>query len=167
MTTLWSRPWCVAPNASIFATGSPPNKSLNLHNRQPSNLTQLLLIAYSAVLTAAADRGLGRHMEYVLQDPQRLIDVGLLSFVSQPLVVMSCAFGKTSFALSLLRVAIQRWAIVLLWFIIISMNVLHIVISFFVFLRCEDPRHLWNPAIPSKCWPASIFDNISYFIGCT
>ncbi|KAG6054570.1 hypothetical protein E4U17_003674 [Claviceps sp. LM77 group G4] len=125
----------------------------------------ILLIAYSAVLTAAADRGLGRHMEYVLQDPQRSIDVGLLSFVSQPLVVMSCAFGKTSFALSLIRVAIQRWAIVLLWFIIISMNVLHIVISFFVFLRCEDPRHLWNPAIPSKCWPASMFDNISYFIG--
>ncbi|KAG6017459.1 hypothetical protein E4U43_001144 [Claviceps pusilla] len=125
----------------------------------------LLLIAYAAVLTAAADRGLGRHMAYMLQHPQNVIDVALLSFVSQPLVVMSCAFGKTSFALTLLRVAAQRWAVVLLWFIMISMNVLHILISIFVFVRCEDPRHLWNPAIPSECWPAYIFDNISLFVG--
>ncbi|KAG5984369.1 hypothetical protein E4U55_005044 [Claviceps digitariae] len=125
----------------------------------------LLLIAYAAVLTVAADKGLGRHLAYVIQNPQNVIDVALLSFVSQPLVVMSCAFGKTSFALTLLRVAAQRWAIVLLWFIMISMNVLHIIISFFVFLRCEDPRHLWNPSIPSECWSATLFDDISLFIG--
>ncbi|KAG5948919.1 hypothetical protein E4U53_006105 [Claviceps sorghi] len=121
--------------------------------------------AYAAVLTVAADKGLGRHMAYVLQNPENVIDVALMSFVSQPFVIMSCALGKTSFALTLLRVAAQRWAVVLLWFIMISMNVLHIIICFFVFLRCEDPRHLWNPAIPSKCWPAAVFDDISLFIG--
>ncbi|KAG5929125.1 hypothetical protein E4U42_007029 [Claviceps africana] len=125
----------------------------------------LLLIAYAAVLTVAADKGLGRHMAHVLQNPQNVVDVAQLSFVSQPFVIMSCALGKTSFALTLLRVAAQRWAVVLLWFIMISMNVLHVVICFFVFLRCEDPRHLWNPAIPSKCWPAPVFDDISLFIG--
>lgn len=94
------------------------------------------------------------------------MDVALLSFVSQPLVIMSCAFGKTSFALTLIRVAAQQWVMVLLWFIIISMNILHILISIFVFTRCEDPRHLWNPSIPSNCWSAKAFDDLSLFIGC-
>lgn len=127
----------------------------------------MLLIAYAAVLTVAADKGLGRHLEYVAQNPKNFLDVALLSFVSQPLVIMSCAFGKTSFALTLIRVAAQRWVIVVLWFMIISMNVLHILISIFVFTRCDDPRHLWNPTIPSKCWSAEVFDNLSLFIGCT
>ncbi|OAQ65979.1 hypothetical protein VFPPC_14271 [Pochonia chlamydosporia 170] len=125
----------------------------------------MLLIAYAAVLTVAADKGLGRHLEYVAQNPKNVLDVALLSFVSQPLVIMSCAFGKTSFALTLIRVAAQRWVIVVLWFMIISMNVLHILISIFVFTRCDDPRHLWNPTIPSKCWSAEVFDNLSLFIG--
>lgn len=94
------------------------------------------------------------------------MDVALLSFVSQPLVIMSCAFGKTSFALTLIRVAAQHWVMVLLWFIIISMNILHMLISIFVFTRCEDPRHLWNPSIPSNCWSAKAFDDLSLFIGC-
>uniref|UniRef100_A0A1Y1M768 Rhodopsin domain-containing protein n=2 Tax=Photinus pyralis TaxID=7054 RepID=A0A1Y1M768_PHOPY len=125
----------------------------------------ILLIAYAAVLTVAADKGLGRHLEYVAQNPEDAMDVALLSFVSQPLVIMSCAFGKTSFALTLIRVAAQHWVMVLLWFIIISMNILHMLISIFVFARCEDPRHLWNPSIPSNCWSAKAFDDLSLFIG--
>ncbi|KAK2594761.1 hypothetical protein QQS21_007508 [Conoideocrella luteorostrata] len=125
----------------------------------------LLLVAYAAVLTVAADKGLGRHIELVMKNPQNVMDVALLSFISQPLVIMSCAFGKTSFALTLIRVAAQQWVIVLLWFIIISMNVFHVLISVFVFTRCQDPRHLWNPEIPSVCWPATVFDNISLFVG--
>lgn len=126
----------------------------------------MLLVSYAAVLHVAADKGLGRHIEYVLQDPQNVIDVALLSFVSQPLVIMSCAFGKTSFALTLIRVSEQRWVHILLWFIIVSMNIFHILISIFVFARCEDPRHLWNNSYPSKCWSPETFDNISLFIGC-
>ncbi|KHN98468.1 uncharacterized protein MAM_03592 [Metarhizium album ARSEF 1941] len=125
----------------------------------------LMLIAYAAVLNVAADKGLGRHLEYIMRNPQNAMDVAMLSFVSQPLVIVSCAFGKTSFALTLIRVAVQRWVIVLLWFMIVSMNILHVLISIFVFLRCEDPRHLWNPTIPSKCWSAAAFDDLSLFIG--
>lgn len=122
-------------------------------------------MAYSSVVTAAADKGLGRHLLYVSQNPQNLVDVALLSFVSQPLVIMSCAFGKTSFALTLIRVAAQEWIIGFLWLLIILTNILHTLISIFVFTRCNDPRHLWNPAIPSECWPPGVFVNLSIFIG--
>ncbi|TWU77291.1 hypothetical protein ED733_004178 [Metarhizium rileyi] len=125
----------------------------------------LLLISYAAVLTIAADKGLGRHLEYVAQNPKDVMDVALLSFVSQPIVLMSCAFGKTSFALSLIRVAAQQWVIIVLWFTIVSTNILHILVSIFVFTRCEDPRHLWNPTVPSKCWSTTAFDSMTLFVG--
>lgn len=138
----------------------------NFRNLTIFGVHKLLLVAYAVVITVAADKGLGRHIEYVAQHPQNVIDVALFSFVSQPLVLMSCALGKTSFALTLIRVSAQQWVVALLWFLIISINFLHILISIFVFARCQDPRHLWNPAIPSSCWPPHVFNDLSLFVGC-
>ncbi|EFY86117.1 hypothetical protein MAC_07851 [Metarhizium acridum CQMa 102] len=161
MTLSWWRPWYVKTFFSNqFKLFDPPEGI-----SPDGSLGKILLIAYAAVLTVAADKGLGRHLEYVAQSPEDAMDVALLSFVSQPLVIMSCALGKTSFALTLIRVAAQHWVMVLLWFMIISMNILHMLISVCVFARCEDPRHLWNPAIPSNCWSAKAFDDLSLFIG--
>ncbi|KAG6040783.1 hypothetical protein E4U41_007052 [Claviceps citrina] len=173
-TRLWLRSVfglddCIMVAAMVRCPGyfsCPAQECTPVRNTVLDNWAQLLSIAYAAILTAAADRGLGRHVEHVRQNPQNVVDVALLGFASQPLVIMSCALGKTSFALTLIRVAAQRWVNGLLWFIIISLNALHLMLCLFVFLRCEDPRHLWNPAaIPSRCWSAPVFDGISLFIG--
>lgn len=126
---------------------------------------KVLLVSYDVVITMATKKGLGRHMAYVLQDPEVAIEVGRLSLVSQPFVIMGCAIGKTSFAVSLMRVAAQRWIYAFLWIIIVTMNILHIMISIIVFTRCEDPRHLWDLSIPSKCWTKKSFDDFSLFVG--
>lgn len=102
-----------------------------------------------------------------MQDLPNAVNVALLCQISQPLVIMSCAFGKTSFGLTLMRVAAQKWIHYVLWFIIITMNICHILVSIMLFVRCEDPRTLWNPAIVSKCWPPYVFLNFSLFIGGT
>lgn len=113
----------------------------------------------------ASTIGLGRHLIVVEQNPNDLINVALLCDIGESLAIMACTLGKTSFAVTLLRIVVQRWMVALLWFVIITMNVVNILAALFVFVQCKDPRHLWNPAIPSKCWPDSVFTNFSLFVG--
>jgi hypothetical protein len=78
---------------------------------------------------------------------------------------MACALGKTSFAITLLRIVVQRWLICLLWFIIVSMNLVNVLAAIFVFAQCKNLKHLWNTAIPSECWPVHVFTDFSLFVG--
>ncbi|CAG8891153.1 unnamed protein product [Penicillium egyptiacum] len=78
---------------------------------------------------------------------------------------MACTLGKTSFAVTLLRIVVQGWMVIVLWFVIVTMNIVKILAALFVFLQCKDPRHLWNPMIPSECWPSHVFTNFSLFVG--
>ncbi|KAJ5474673.1 hypothetical protein N7475_004239 [Penicillium sp. IBT 31633x] len=123
------------------------------------------LIAYAAVCHVAADLGLGQHLEVVSRIPNNPIEVALLCNIGESLAIMACTLGKTSFAVTLLRIVVQRWMVVVLWFVIVTMNIVNILAALFVFVQCEDPRHLWNPAIPSKCWPPDVFTNFSLFVG--
>ncbi|KAJ5191095.1 uncharacterized protein N7498_010080 [Penicillium cinerascens] len=123
------------------------------------------LISYSAVSHVASTIGLGRHLIVVEQNPNDLINVALLCDIGESLAIMACTLGKTSFAVTLLRIVVRRWMVALLWFVIFTMNVINVLAAVFVFVQCKDPRHLWNPAIPSKCWPDSVFTNFSLFVG--
>ena len=91
--------------------------------------------------------------------------MALLCDIGEALAVMACTLGKTSFAVTLLRIVVKRWMVVLLWFVIVTMNLVNILTAFFIFFQCEDPRHLWNPAIVSKCWPSDVFTHYSLFVG--
>ncbi|VUC35060.1 unnamed protein product [Clonostachys rosea] len=126
----------------------------------------VLIAAYGAVVELAVQKGLGRHLQWMLMEaPENLVAVALLGQISQPLVVMSCAMGKVSFSLTLMRLAAQRWIHILLWFLVISMTTLHILISIIVFVRCKDPRSTWDTTIVSECWHPETYLNVMYFIG--
>ncbi|KXG52263.1 uncharacterized protein PGRI_085470 [Penicillium griseofulvum] len=123
------------------------------------------LVAYAAVCHVAATLGLGEHLEIVQKTPDNLIHVALLCNIGESLAIMACTLGKTSFAITLLRIVVQRWMVIVLWFVIVTMNIINILAALFVFLQCKDPRHLWNPMIPSECWPSHVFTNFSLFVG--
>ena len=97
--------------------------------------------------------------------PQNAVSIALLGQVAQPLVIMACASGKTSFIITLLRIGSQRWVRFLLWFILSTMNVLHVLMAILLFLRCKDLRVLWDPNIDTTCWPVSVYLCIMNFIG--
>jgi hypothetical protein len=113
----------------------------------------------------AANLGLGQHLEIVQEHPNNLIQVALLCNIGESLAILACTLGKTSFAVTLLRIVVHRWMVVSLWFVIVTMNVVNILAALFVFLQCKDPRHLWNQMIPSECWPSDVFTNFSLFVG--
>jgi hypothetical protein len=124
------------------------------------------LIAYAAVCHVAATIGLGRHLTVVVEEnPNHVINVALLCDIGEALAIMACTLGKTSFAVTLLRIVVHRWMIIVLWFVIVTMNLVNILAALFIFVQCKDPRHLWNTAIPSECWPADVFTHFSLFVG--
>lgn len=101
----------------------------------------------------ASTIGLGRHVTVVAENPNNLIDVAMLCDIGEALAIMACTLGKTSFAVTLLRIVVRRWMIIVLWFVIVTMNLVNVLAALFIFVQCKDPRHLWNSAIPSECWP--------------
>ncbi|KAJ5811030.1 hypothetical protein N7447_010546 [Penicillium robsamsonii] len=123
------------------------------------------MIAYAAVCHVAANLGLGQHVEVVQKNPDNFIQLALLCTISECLAIMTCTIGKTSFAVTLLRIVVQRWMVIVLWFVIVTMNVLNILTAISAFMQCKDPRHLWDPTIPSECWPSYVFTNLSLFVG--
>ncbi|KAJ5455956.1 uncharacterized protein N7458_004220 [Penicillium daleae] len=123
------------------------------------------LVAYAAVCHVASTIGLGRHVTVVAENPNNLIDVAMLCDIGEALAIMACTLGKTSFAVTLLRIVVRRWMIIVLWFVIVTMNLVNVLAALFIFVQCKDPRHLWNSAIPSKCWPPDVFTNFCLFVG--
>ncbi|KAJ5144030.1 uncharacterized protein N7515_002817 [Penicillium bovifimosum] len=123
------------------------------------------LIAYAAVSHVAANAGLGQHLAVVARNPNNVMEVGLLCNIGESLAIMACTLGKTSFAVTLLRIVVEKWMKIVLWVVIITMNIVNILAALFVFVQCKDPRHLWNPAIPSECWAPDVFTNFSLFVG--
>lgn len=124
------------------------------------------MIAYAAVCHVAATIGLGRHLTVVVEEnPNHVIDVAMLCDIGEALAIMACTLGKTSFAVTLLRIVVHRWMIIVLWFVIVTMNLVNVLAALFIFVQCKDPRHLWNSAIPSECWPADVFTHFSLFVG--
>jgi hypothetical protein len=144
-----------------LVTPPPP-----LHRLHKLTSNKVSLIAYGVIIELAVQKGLGRHIEWVLlYVPENAVPMALLGQVSQPLVIMSCAFGKVSFSISLMRLAVQPFIHRFLWFIVVSMLTLHILISIIIFVRCKDPRTTWNPAIVSECWAPHVYLGVMYFIG--
>ena len=155
------------------------------------------------------------------KDPQNLIDIALLADISEALAITACTLGKSAFAVTLLRIMVQRWIKWVIYFILLTMNLvskcvhlcgvspaipgfpskittttrrsdyasrqpfpevneppvelalasiqsnnlLDFICVFFIFLQCKNPTHLWNPAVPSKCWPTHVFTDFSLFVG--
>ena len=126
----------------------------------------MFLVAYAGVCSAAGGFGLGRHLEYIIaEDPENLTKAALLADIGEVFAIMACTLSKTSFAITLLRLVYLPWMKVILWFIIVTMNTANFLTVIFIFAQCKDPRHLWDPDIPSECWPTYVFTNYSLFVG--
>jgi hypothetical protein len=102
---------------------------------------------------------MGRHTDVVLatESPQHYTSVKMLDTAAQPLVLIACSLGKAAFAVTLLRLGVKRWIRVVLWFIIVSINVVHVLLSLFMFVRCRDPRAIWMQDVESVCWDRRTF----------
>ncbi|KAL8282839.1 hypothetical protein RB600_006018 [Gaeumannomyces tritici] len=128
----------------------------------------VLLICMVSVDTVAVTLGLGRHLAYLIKNAptQHLVDLTFYLWMGNAFAVMANAFAKMSFAFTLMRVLPQQYIQICLWFITVSLFLIHAVLDVMIYVQCKDIRTLWNPfGVPGECWPTWVLTNYALFVG--
>lgn len=69
--------------------------------------------------------------------------------------VLSASWSKTSFALTLLRLASERWMRVVLWFIMVTLNAIMGTAMLTMWVKCRPFAKIWDENVDGWCIPAS------------
>ena len=80
-------------------------------------------------------------------------------------VIMAISLSKTSFAMTLLGLATKKWQFWLLWFSIISVNVIMGLDAIFQFTQCTPVEKTWDTELSGVCWDSYIVIYYSMFAG--
>jgi hypothetical protein len=97
-------------------------------------------------------------------------DIGLANlspmlFVSSfagTFMIIGAAWSKTSFALTLVRIS-STWQKGLLWFIIVSINVVFGASALFTWIRCWPLQKVWDVSVEGTCWHYSYIIHYNVF----
>ncbi|KAB5585117.1 hypothetical protein GE09DRAFT_15318 [Coniochaeta sp. 2T2.1] len=97
--------------------------------------------------------GFGRHV--IAINPQHLPTIQIYGDVSASAAILAAAWSKTSFGLTLLRIAGGRTKVVV-WAIIVSMNLLMGVHALMPWIQCDPVSKGWNRGREGRCWDARV-----------
>ena len=101
--------------------------------------------------------------------PDRVANVQMLNWLSQPFGIMGAAFGKVSVSALLLNIigsAQLRWQRYYIWTVTIWLSMLvGISCSTLTFAQCSPARALWDSRVRGKCLPPDIMASYGQFAG--
>lgn len=89
----------------------------------------------------------------------------MLLYIGRFFGIIALCTSKSSFAVTLLRLAVAKWQTCVLWFIILSLNISLGLCALFLFVQCDPVEKAWNLSTPGTCWPQSVTIGFSIFAG--
>lgn len=118
-----------------------------------------MLVAFSATTTCGIKYGLGIHFQNLKNAPgsrpSDMNELQLVLVVATVFSVMGAAWSKTSFALTLLRITSGMIHHVI-WFIIVTMNIVLTFNAILQFLWCQPASVAWSSGSGGTCWSKSV-----------
>jgi hypothetical protein len=127
------------------------------------NRVSILNILYAAFLTVAAKYGAGAYFVEIPAEHRYWLlywlDHGLAS------MILSVSLSKTSFAVTLLRFAPQQWQKYVIWFVIVSVNIIMTLVVILQYAQCKPVEKRWNAMLPGTCYDHHIIIYYSMFVG--
>ncbi|KAE8155090.1 hypothetical protein BDV25DRAFT_37723 [Aspergillus avenaceus] len=126
-----------------------------------------LLLVYTGLTTRGVSMGvIGKHATDI-EDLSTIPGALKLIYIGMVVCIISCVLSKTSFAITLLRIVTRPWQKIVLWFIIISMNLIMWLCAICYLLQCKPAEALWNSKLlaTADCWPTHIFQTIALTAG--
>ncbi|KAF2801191.1 putative integral membrane protein [Melanomma pulvis-pyrius CBS 109.77] len=123
----------------------------------------LFTIIYAALITESVRYGMGKHSVDIL--PENESPMYKYLFIGEFFSLIAIPTSKTSFTVTLLRLSTRRWQKVLLWFIIVTMNLVMWLCAILLFLQCTPVERNWNKDLKGTCWKSKVQDNYSIFAG--
>jgi hypothetical protein len=119
-------------------------------------------LSNSILGTFTAAKGFGQHVVDI--NPADIPNLYRFIAVMGVLSIIPISLSKTSFAVTLLRFGDGRLR-TLLWFIIISMNILFGLNGSFIFARCSPIASCWDHSISGTCWPSAVDESFGIIAG--
>ncbi|OBT94144.1 hypothetical protein VE01_06965 [Pseudogymnoascus verrucosus] len=117
------------------------------------------LVASTSLQSAGIKFGLGKHYED-MQDKEK---VSLFSYAAGFFSILATVWSKTSFAVTLLRVS-NGWMKWLVWFIIVSTNLVLGANAIIQWIQCWPVEKLWHTWIKGRCWSYEIIQDYNIFV---
>lgn len=119
------------------------------------------LVAQTSLITFNTTIGYGKHIWDF--HPNDLPTFLLVSNTSGFFSILSAMWSKTSFALTVFRIADGKVK-KLIWFIIISLNVAMGFNAAATYLQCTPVYKLWSPFMAEgTCWPKQVIIDFNVF----
>ncbi|KAF3351746.1 hypothetical protein VD0002_g9730 [Verticillium dahliae] len=118
----------------------------------------IALILLSSFATVAVGFDLGKHSWNI--DQSTFAWLLLHGNLSGSFSIVAAAWSKTSFALTLQRLASERWMRWLIWFLIVSMNLVLGGAVLITWVQCSPVDKTWRTvAVEGTCWPQHVHRN--------
>jgi hypothetical protein len=112
------------------------------------------------MLTHGTKFGIGLHYEDM--DPLKMPVVTIISYSAGFATILGAAWSKTSFAITLLRLS-EGWVKWVVWYIIISVNLVLGVSATILWIQCWPVEKLWIYELKATCWPVEIVERYQMF----
>ena len=121
---------------------------------------QITILVSSAMLTEGTKVGIGLHYEDMnLRDMPKM---AWISYGAGFCATLATIWSKTSFGITLLRLS-NGWVKWLVWFIIITTNIVHGFSAAMMWVQCWPVAKLWTYNMEGTCWPTSLVENYQTF----
>lgn len=108
-----------------------------------------LTVAVS-LLSYIVTLGFGKHQSTIDHEDLKIININTILVAA--FGIISTCVSKTSFALTLYRIIINKWMRWFLLFVIITINVSMNLVWIFGFAKCTPVERVWDSTVEGKCW---------------
>jgi hypothetical protein len=113
------------------------------------------------MLTEGTKYGLGLHYQDMYYT--KMPTIAWISYGGGFATILSTVWSKTSFAITLLRLSSSPWMKWLIWFIIISVNIVLGFSAAIMWIQCWPVAKLWTFDMPGSRWPYYVVQNYQTF----
>ncbi|KAH8904827.1 hypothetical protein BR93DRAFT_916595 [Coniochaeta sp. PMI_546] len=126
-------------------------------------ISWFILLVYSTLTIVSCKFGVGRHLTEIPPDDQP-IALELL-YIGRFFGIIAVTTSKTSFAVTLLRLATKRWHRWAVWSIIATLNTVMGLTALFLFVQCTPVYKAWIISASGTCWDSRVTISYSIFAG--
>lgn len=96
-------------------------------------------------------------------NPPSVDELALVSLVRVTFTIISIAWSKTAFAVTLLRIT-DGWMNTVVWGILLSMNTFMGLGGLFLWVECSPLEKVWTPSMQGgSCWDPNAIIGYSIF----
>ncbi|KAJ4313845.1 hypothetical protein N0V84_009200 [Fusarium piperis] len=116
----------------------------------------LLIISWASLAIAVSintylvSLGFGRHMWTISDEDKKTIN--LFTILVATFGILATTLSKTSFAVTLYRIATNHWMKYFLIFIIVTINISMNLIWIFGLAKCTPLEKVWDSSVKGTCW---------------